>query len=391
VTKDVSHVKRFREKLGIQGLLRQLKALPGIVYVVLFDQTGEMARETDPLLPQPVEDPPDVGKGPQILHLVTPTGARYTVLDIAIPLNSEHLQKGVLRLGLDGRGLGLARSKFLKSLIVRSALFLLVALLLLYYLLIYNNYQLLAREHQVIKKDVQRLEEEKQVSERLTAMGQLASGVAHEIRNPLNSIRMISQRLRMEFEPRSDGEEYERLTRVIQSESDRINRIVSDFLRFARPQPLRKEMLDPGGCLRETLELLQPRLEAVGCKLVVSVPQLPALPVDCDRLKQVFLNLLENALEAVGAEGRIEVSAEKKERFLVFRIRDNGRGIAAEDLPKIFNLYFTTRAEGSGIGLAVVHQIISDHGGSVQVESQPGEGTTFIIYLPLKQRMTGRA
>jgi signal transduction histidine kinase len=229
------------------------------------------------------------------------------------------------------------------------------------------------------------LEENLRRQEKLTAMGQLASGVAHEIRNPLNAIGMISQRLDKEFEPNQDSEEFHELTRIISAESRRIDAIIQQFLKFARPAQLNLEKTNLNELIESTVALLKSQADQLHIGISAHLQLLPSTLLDRNQMKQALLNLIRNSLEAIAGKGSIDIRSaltELKNEILI-EINDTGMGIDPETLPKIFNLYFTTKAKGTGLGLSLVNQIISQHNGRIEVESAVGKGTTFYVYLPV--------
>lgn len=229
------------------------------------------------------------------------------------------------------------------------------------------------------------LEESLQQKEKLTAMGQLASGVAHEIRNPLNAIGMISQRLNKEFEPAHDAEEYRQLSRTIVSEVERINQIIQQFLKFARPPRLELMPTNINTLLKETVDLVATQAQSKNVRIEVDMNDLPDLRIDQNLLKQALLNLLQNGIDAIEADsGMLQIHSDLSEgRHVRITISDTGAGIPKDIKSKIFNLYFTTKATGTGLGLSLVHQIISQHNGRIEVDSMPDQGTTFAIYFPI--------
>lgn len=226
------------------------------------------------------------------------------------------------------------------------------------------------------------LERNLRQKEKLTAMGELASGVAHEVRNPLNAIGMIAQRLNKEFEPKADAQEYRTLSNTIVTEVRRLNDIIQRFLKFARPSKLHVSKVELHALLNEVVELIQPEVTSKGGEIVEQFGNLSVVVVDPDQMKQVFLNLLQNSAHAIRKGGRIEVRTRAEESHLLIEIHDTGPGIAPEHLDKIFDLYFTTKDGGTGMGLSIAHQIVAAHGGSIKVESRPGDGTVFTIMLP---------
>ncbi|NOY77843.1 MAG: PAS domain-containing protein [Calditrichaeota bacterium] len=239
-----------------------------------------------------------------------------------------------------------------------------------------------------IFRDVSRqrlVEERLKRQEKLTAMGELAAGVAHEIRNPLNAIGMIAQRFAREFVPKDDAEDYQKLTRVIISEIRRVNQIIQQFLQFARPPELNRQPASVDAILRESLSVLNESAKAKGVQIETHLAASVSLRVDRNQLKQAFLNLIQNALEATPAGGKIWIHSSKKPDGVKISIGDTGAGIPREKLQKIFNLYFTTKPNGTGLGLSMVHQIVSAHNGHIEVQSEEGKGTVFEIILPIEE------
>ncbi len=383
---DFRHVQQQRQKAGIAGLMERISHRSNVAWVGLYDG-NKLLESISRDFPELAQLPPQPGEQAAYIRLEDRQGNTRKILDVTVPLHNPSLEQGLLRVGFTSDQLQISHGIFTRSLLIRSAFFLLIGFLLLYYFLVYSNYRSLQREYESIRAEVARLEQEKQVVNRLQAMGELASGVAHEIRNPLNSIRMVSQRLRLEFAPEGN-QEYLQLTRAMQEEADRINRIVTDFLRFARPAPLRLELNSLAECITQTAAALQPGFATAGCTLELNLEDAPVFRFDLDRLSQVIHNLLGNTLQAVDTGGKVTVSVSQTRDHVHITVADDGCGIPPEDRERIFNLYFTTRPEGSGIGLAVTHQIVSEHGGTIRVESEPGAGTVFSVDLPKQQDLT---
>ncbi len=225
--------------------------------------------------------------------------------------------------------------------------------------------------------------EQLQRKDKMTAMGELASGIAHEIRNPLNAISVIAQRFQHEFEPVSDQDEYQQLLAVVRSEVQRVNTIISQFLEFSKPPKLNLEPLPVYAVLENCLALVESQARAGNISLEKIIDERGLALLDRERLKQVFINILQNAIEAMDSGGKIKctVCSRKPGKIHVF-ISDTGPGIDESIRSKIFNLYFTTKSTGTGLGLSIVHQIISEHGGELSVVSERGGGATFVIVLP---------
>ncbi|MGJ3522443.1 ATP-binding protein [Nitratidesulfovibrio sp. D1] len=233
-------------------------------------------------------------------------------------------------------------------------------------------------------EEVKRLQDQVRRNERLTALGNLAAGVAHEIRNPLSSIKGFATYLAGLLRDEDKGRD---AAKLIVQEADRLNRVVSELLEFARPgvPDLREEHVDR--VIERSVRLATADAAARGVELrFVPNPALPPVSLDAERFTQALLNLLLNGVEATPPGGRVEVSAAvRQDGGLDVQVADTGRGMPPAVLAEIFNPYFTTKPSGTGLGLAIVHGVVEGHGGAIKVESQPGRGTTVNISLPLRR------
>lgn len=235
-------------------------------------------------------------------------------------------------------------------------------------------------EHKMAEKG--RLEEEVRQADRLAALGRMAAGLAHEIRNPAGIIKTTAQLLKKEF-PNPELEEY---IRVIVVEADRLNRVLSDFLDFARPKKPERTLLDINELLDESVAIMERYLSERKVEVVKEYSQRPLLVLaDANQFKQVFFNLMMNSAEAMPGGGQIFLRTSLEGDRVRLDFRDTGQGIAPADRERIFEPFFTTKEGGTGLGLAVVHRIIDLHAGTITVQSEPGLGTTFTIKLPAKQ------
>jgi two-component system sensor histidine kinase PilS (NtrC family) len=245
--------------------------------------------------------------------------------------------------------------------------------------------------------DVVEMERDLRRSERLAAVGELSASMAHEIRNPLAAISGAIQMLQREGEQGREGEQSQRLMDIVLRETDRLNRLLTEFLEYARPGPLRREPLLVEEAVAEVLAIFDASASDATTIRVAIEPGLQ-LRADPGQLRQLLWNLLLNAAQAMPEGGTIGLEAHAsgppQERpggdrndggeggWIELGVRDGGAGIPAEAQERIFDPFFTTKPGGTGLGLATVHRIVEEHGGSIRVQSAAGKGTSFHVRLP---------
>jgi len=228
------------------------------------------------------------------------------------------------------------------------------------------------------------LEKEVARSRHLNAIGSLAAGVAHEIRNPLSSIKGFAVYFRQRL---SGNREDEETADVMIAETERLNRVISQLIEFARPLTLKKEQTNLADLVRHTIRVVdaEARKNAVDMDIQAG-EDLPRVDIDPDKIKQVLLNLFLNALSAMPDGGRLSVQLGIQKEFMEVTISDTGTGIKEEDLPRIYDPYFTSKPAGTGLGLAVVQKIMDAHGGMVQIDSKAGSGTKITLRFSLSAK-----
>lgn len=241
----------------------------------------------------------------------------------------------------------------------------------------------LERKHE---KKMNEMEKELELKERLVSLGKLASGMAHEIRNPLNAISLSVQWLKREFLPAEEKkEEYLAFLDTVRSELVRVDRIVEEFLQSTRARaPFMNENLY--SIFNEVLIIIKEKAASREVTIVNKVNKQFVIESQKDRLKQAFYNIILNGIEAIGQKGSIEIWTKEKDSAVDIYIRDSGSGIREEELHKIFEYHYTTKDKGMGLGLPISYMIVKDHGGDIRAESGKGQGTTFIATLPIKQK-----
>ncbi len=230
---------------------------------------------------------------------------------------------------------------------------------------------------------IKEMEESMRRSEKLATIGQLAAGIAHEIRNPLASISGAIQLLK---EEKGAEASTQRLMEIILAESGRLNRLITDFLLYAQPPKLNKKKVDIGALVDNTLEVFS-RSPQWTKGITLSKIMEPNITISADpqQIEQVLWNLFINAVDAMEGKGILEVKVHKdgKGRTVTLAISDTGKGISAKDVNKIFDPFFTTKEGGTGLGLSIVHKIVESHGGDIAAESRPHHGTMFTLTLPV--------
>lgn len=229
-------------------------------------------------------------------------------------------------------------------------------------------------------REIRSLEKKIERSGRLASLGRMASGIAHEIRNPLSSIKGFAQYFRNKFEPDSEDSNY---ALMMAKEVDRLNRVIQELLNFARPQEANLLLVEIQPLLQHTLKLIQSDVEEKKIHIKSNLNERSPLRVlaDSDMLTQVFLNLFINSVEAMDEGGELVITAAEGHHRVEIEVRDNGKGISRADLPKIFDPFYTTKKGGTGLGLAIVYRLVEQMQGEIEVESLPNQGTRFRLRL----------
>lgn len=374
---NADYIVNFRKQIAVQKHIEELGRQSDIEHIALVDNDFKVLAHTDPQTVNRRQDNPllieaksNQGIGRKIVE--QPDGSRHFDVVKAVRVNGATL--GFLEIGLSLKSTEAAWQRSLRSMAVFGLGILTVGILGIG-AIFYNQ-----RGH---LQKVRSLEQEINRKERLSELGNMAATVAHEIRNPLNSVSMGLQRLKAEFTPTGDSEEYAHFLNLMQDEVRRLNSTVEQFLSLARPLKLNQEQIRIDEFLDEITTLLAADAHASKVDIELKVaPNLPPLRADRNYFKQLLLNLMLNAVQAMPGGGKLSVQAVAEKEFLRLNIRDQGIGIEAENLSKIFEPYFTTKTNGSGLGLAIARRIAEAHGGKIAVESWPGQGSCFRVSLP---------
>lgn len=294
------------------------------------------------------------------------------VLELVRPFSTALHPFGLFRVGLSLERYYDVSSGFDQQLIILSGVLLLLLMVALAYL----------RGRRKRWEMAEQFEQETRRKERLSEMGDLAAGVAHEIRNPLNTISIAAQRLAREFEPKADRDKYDSFTGRIRTETKRLNEIITRFLALAREDRKVLSSVDLDQLLTEVGELLSVEGDRLGISVQVHSDPWLKIAANPDRLKELFLNLFNNSKEALaGKPGGFEVTARRSGDRIEIVVADDGPGIPTELHEKVFAPYYTTKEAGTGLGLPTVQRIVSDLGGNIQLDSDENSGTRFVITL----------
>jgi two-component system sensor histidine kinase HydH len=241
------------------------------------------------------------------------------------------------------------------------------------------------------QSEVRALRREIARAQRLASVGRLAAGVAHEVRNPLSSIKGFATYFKERY--RDVGEDLQ-IADLMIGEVERVDRVIGQLLDFARPVRIRMAKTSLPGLLADSLKLVEARAAERDIQIRLRVHEaIGDVALDEDRIRQVLLNLYLNAVDAMGRGGELTVSADPAEDRggIEIRVVDTGAGIAESDIGHVFDPYFTTKSSGTGLGLAIVHNIMEAHSGEIRIESRPGRGTVVILSLPAKAEEGGKA
>ena len=222
------------------------------------------------------------------------------------------------------------------------------------------------------------IEDQLRQADRLTALGELSAGLAHEIRNPLGSIRGTAEIL---YDSLPEDHHFGEFSKILIKEVDRLNQVVEDFLNFARPNSNPQTEFKPGEVLHEVIQLVQQQAIAGRIAIHWEQPPIPLAVGDPIQFKQVFLNLILNALQAIQSDGEVWIESKIAEEETILIFRDSGPGIPVDLLDKVFNPFFTTKLDGTGLGLAITYRIVQSYHGKISVNNSPNGGAEFVLTL----------
>ncbi len=384
---DNAGLRYWSMKIAMQKAIDDVGLGQGLIYLIVINEHGRVLGRAGVYRKQIEDVDPaalDILKGKSDMASRKVTVGGVNLLDLTVPVHLDNTVAGFGRLGLNHESCDMIFRETRNRTIVSMISIMAIGVLSMF--AIYLNQKKYSRRMEEMGKRLQQ-------AEKLSALGQLAAGVAHEIRNPLNAISMASQRIHREYSPEDDEKRkgFQNIAGIIRDEIKRLNRIVEEFVIFSRSRRLEFSNHSITMVLERMASLIREEANLKGITIQTDWEHKNPLiiPMDMDKLRQAFYNLLKNAMEAISGKGTITISAVPKGKGMVsVKIEDTGCGLTADEIDHIFDPEYTTKEKGLGLGLALAHEIIRGHDGEIQVESSVGIGTTFIVLLPVSGRET---
>ncbi len=377
---DKEGLKYWSMKVAVERGINKMGEGHGIVYMQIFNDQKKLLANIGKL-PEGLSDKNDnhqgILKGTKKIVSRKVDLQNNNILDMAAPFTLDKKVVGFVRIGLQRGSMDKIIAENRQNIFVFMMLVVVIALLSMW--LLYHD----QNRHLAGIIDMERRLEK---AERLSSLGQLAAGVAHEIRNPLNAISMATQRLKRDYSPVDEvkAQEFQNLSTVIRDEIRRLNGIIEEFLSFSKSRRLELSNFSVTEVLQKIVSLIQEEAKTRGVTLETKWLLSPAvIPMDINKLQQAFLNFIKNAMESIADQGKITITVDKESKnYILVSIADTGCGMTAEEIEKIFSPEYTTKEKGLGLGLPLAMEIIRGHGGDVRVISRHGAGTSFEIILP---------
>jgi len=375
-------MKRLFRQFAIQRAISDLTPRQDILFISVLDaDLYTLAHSDSAFLGRREEDLflKNSLQSDQSLSRLYRSAKGEEVFEVAKSFSLKNQPMGLIRIGYSPKEIHPVLSQIKKNVFLSILFFLILGISAI--ALIWAN------QNRHLRK-VKEMEDRVQLAERLSSLGHLAAGVAHEIRNPLNAIGMGLQRLKREFLPQEDSkkDEYLSFTEVILKEIRRVNEIIEQFLKLSRPFQLNLRVSSLQDLLKNLITLFQEEAATQGITLQTEwKDDLSPMRMDSERLTQAFINIMKNGMQAMEKGGILRIETHPFKDRVDVVISDSGSGIPLDQMEKIFNYYYTTKEKGVGLGLSIAHRIIEAHGGQLKVESRVGVGTKVTITLPTEE------
>jgi signal transduction histidine kinase len=373
-------MKSLLRQFAIQRSISDISLREGILYISVQDTSLNTIAHTDSTF---------IGRRDKDRFLESSLQSGLVLTRHYQPARGEEIFEVVKSFSLGGKPMGLIRIGYSPKEIlpVLSQIKKNVALSVFFFLVLgISAITLIGVNQNRHLRKMKDMEDRIQLAERLSSLGHLAAGVAHEIRNPLNAIGMGLQRLKREFLPQNEPkkEEYISFMELILKEIRRVNEIIEQFLTLSRPFQLNLTKSPLQDLLKNLITLFQEEASTLGITLRTEISaELPVIKMDPERLTQALINIMKNGMQAMRPGGTLRIETKLLKDAVEVMISDSGSGIPADQMEKIFNYYYTTKEKGVGLGLPIAHRIIEAHGGRLKIESRVDSGTKVTVTLPV--------
>ena len=376
-------LKRLLRQFAIQRTISDIGLREGILYISIQDTSLNIIANTESTLIGRREEDPFLrnslqGKGVLFRHFQSSEGEE--IFEVVKSFSLRDKPMGLIRVGYTPEEIQPVLSQIRKNVFLSVFFFLILGISAITLIWVNQNRHL---------RKMKEMEDRIQLAERISSLGHLAAGVAHEIRNPLNAIGMGLQRLKREFLPpdESKREEYISFTELILKEVRRVNGIIEQFLTLSRPFQLTLKESSLQDLLNHLVTLFREEASSLGITLEAEIPpDLPLIKIDPEKLTQALINIMKNGMQAMGQGGTLRIETKSLKDRVEVMISDSGSGIPPDQMEKIFNYYYTTKEKGVGLGLPIAHRIIEAHEGHLKIESRVGVGTKVTVTLPVEKR-----
>ncbi len=379
---DSEQMRKLLRQFALQKAISDIGFREGVQYISVQDIQYTVLAHTDPGLFGTREEDPFLKAALQssrpLTRLRHPLKAD-AVFEVAKSFSFRGRPMGLIRIGYSPGEIHSILRQIQKTVALSIFFFLILGISAIALIWINQN-----RHLQKVKEMGDRI----QLAERLSSLGHLAAGVAHEIRNPLNAIGMGIQRIKREFIPQEESkrDEFLSFAEIILKEIRRVNQIIEQFLTLSRPFQLTLRESSVKDLLGNLVTLFKEEVSSQKMKLEAVIdPSLPTIQIDEEKLTQALINIMKNGMQAMEEGGVLHLEAHASRGSVEIQISDTGAGIPPDQKEKIFNYYYTTKEKGVGLGLPIAHRIIEAHQGQLTLESQVGTGTRVTILLPIKR------